>query len=470
MDEELAFAAACDLARRVQRREVSPVELVDGFLDRIDRLDGKLGSVVTVAADRVRAEARAAEHRAGTADALPFDGVPVTVKDLHCTAGIRTTFGTAAMAEHVPGFDEEHVARLRRAGFVVLGKTNTPEWGTVPVTEPALHGPARNPWDPSRTPGGSSGGAAAGLAAGLFPVAHGSDGGGSIRIPAANCGVVGLKPARGRISLAPTFGDKLAGLVTPGPLARHVEDAAALLDLMRGYVAGDPHWAPEPARPFTQEPRTDPGALRLALVTSSPTADFDADAVAAAESAGRLLVDLGHAVEPLELPLPAGLVDHFTTVWVAGLAALPLRPEQLEPFNAHHMRRGRAARAHELLRAIHALQGAARRVVGSCLAYDAVISPALSGPPPAIGAFADLDPDAAFRAACDYVGLMPLANITGQPAVSLPLAWAEPAEGSGPLPRGVMLTGRPADEATLLRLAGQLQRAADWRGQRPPVS
>ena len=478
MDADLATASACELARGVQRRDVSPVELIDGCLERIERIDGQLNSLVALAPERAREEARAARARAGTADARPFDGVPIAIKDLHCTRGLTTTFGTAAMADFVPDFDEEHVARLRRAGFVVVGKTNVPEWGTQPITEPRLHGPTRNPWDLQRSPGGSSGGAAAALAAGLVPVAQGSDGGGSIRIPASCCGVVGVKPSRGRVSLAPLLGDQLAGLVTPGPLTRHVEDATALLDVMRGYVTGDPYWAPEPERPYAAEPATEPGALRVGLITSAPLADFDADTTAAAESTARLLGDLGHAVEPVDtakLGLSADVREQFATLWVCGIAALPLEPEQLEPFNAHHARTGHATAAPRLLQAVASLRLAARRIVAACQEYDVIVSPTLTRPPVPIGAFDGLEPEAAFAAAADYVGLAPLANLTGQPAISLPLAWAGSKEATAHadatgLPVGVMLTGRPADEATLLRLAGQAQRAVGWPAQHPAIA
>lgn len=469
MDDDLAFASACELARRVRDGELSPVEIVDGYLERIERLNGQLGSYVALAPERARQEARAAEARVGGAEALPFDGVPIGVKDLQCTQDVTTTFGTASMADFIPDVDEEHVARLRRAGFIVLGKTNVPEWGTVPVTESRLHGPARNPWDLERTPGGSSGGAAAGLAAGLMPVAHGSDGAGSIRIPASHCGLVGLKPSRGRVSLAPLFGDKLAGLVTPGVLARHVEDAAAVLDVMRGYAAGDPYWAPEPDRPYAVEAATDPGRLRLGLVTSTPIAELGAENVAATEAAARLLENLGHTVEPLELPVPAELTDPFKVLWQSGIAALPVEPEELEAFNAHHLRQGRATGAHELMRAISSLQAASRTIVRTSLTYDAVISPTMAQPPVPLGAFADLDPDPAFGAAADHVGLTPVANITGQPSLSLPLGWTVTSPAPD-LPLGVMVTGRPADEATLLRLAGQLESAVGWTADRPPMA
>lgn len=464
MDTALAFAPAVELARMVRAREVSPVELVDGYLDRIERLDGRLNSIVTLD-ERVREAARAAEARAGDADTPPFHGVPIAIKDLHLTEGLRTTFGTSSLADFVPTIDEESVRRIRAAGFLVMGKTNVPELGSVPVTESALLGPCRNPWDTTRTPGGSSGGAAAALAAGLVPVAHGSDGGGSIRIPAAHCGVFGLKPARGRISHAPLFGDQVVGLSTSGPVARHVEDAAALLDVMAGYVPGDPYWAPPPTRPFVEEARTDPSALRVGLITSSPLTDFHAEAVAATESAGRLLQDLGHDVDAFSVPVEAEAIEHFEVVWTASIASVPLDPATLEPFNAGLHERGCAYSAARLLQAVTALQLITRDVVRASLPYDVVMSPTMSEPPLPIGAMDGLDVDGAFARAAAYVGFTPVANITGQPSMSLPLSWSE--EG---LPLGVMVTGRPADEVTLLRLAGQLQRHADWSGRRPGVS
>lgn len=463
MDAALAFAPAVELARMVRAKEVSPVELVDGCLDRIERLDGRLNSIVTVD-ERARDTARAAEARAGEEDTPAFHGVPIAVKDLHLTEGLRTTFGTSSLAQFVPTFDEENVRRIRGAGFVILGKTNVPELGSVSVTESRLLGPCRNPWDTTRTPGGSSGGAAAALAAGLVPVSHGSDGGGSIRIPAAHCGVFGLKPARGRISHAPLFGDRLAGLGTTGPISRHVEDAAALLDVMAGYVPGDPYWAPPPARPFVEETRTDPHVLRIGLVTTWPLTDFHPDAVAATQSAARLLEDLGHRVEEVGLPVDPGVVEHFKVVWTAGVAAAPIDPATLEPFNAGLHERGQAHSAARLLQAVTALQLVARDIVHASLPYDVVVSPTMSEPPLPIGTMDGLAVDARFDRETAYVGLTPLANITGQPSMNLPLGWSDAG-----LPLGVMATGRPGDEATLLRLAGQVQRHADWSVHRPPV-
>src|SRR3990172_3933302 len=251
---DIAFATATEQAELVRTREVSPVELVETYLERIDRLDPELNSYVTLCADEALAAARTAETEPAQG---PFHGVPIPIKDLHETAGLRTTFSSRAYADFVPAYDVAAVRRLREAGFVLIGKTNTPELGTAPVTESELNGACRNPWGTTRTPGGSSGGAAAALAAGLCPVAHGSDGGGAIRIPASCCGLVGVKAARGRVSPAPYGG--MEGLSTQGPLARSVLDAAALLDVMAGYETGDPWWAPLPQRPFVDEVGADPG-------------------------------------------------------------------------------------------------------------------------------------------------------------------------------------------------------------------
>ena len=242
---ELAFLSAVEQARLIRAGEASSVELVQLCLERIERIDPSLNAFVTVCGDEALAAAGAADSTPGDA---PFRGVPIAVKDLAATAGIRTTYSSRAYADYVPDFDTAVVRRIRDAGFVIVGKTNTPEFGTVAFTESDLNGATRNPWNTDLTPGGSSGGAAAAVAAGLVPIAHATDGGGSIRIPASCCGLFGLKPSRGRVSSAP-FGS-LEGLSTAGPMARTVEDAAHFLDVLAGYEPGDPWWAPPPERPF----------------------------------------------------------------------------------------------------------------------------------------------------------------------------------------------------------------------------
>ena len=261
---DLAFLPATEQARLVREGHVSSVELAELYLERIARIDPELNSFVTVRGEEALDDARAAD---AARDAAPFRGVPIAIKDLTATAGIRTTYSSRAFADNIPDFDTAVVRRLREAGFVILGKTNTPEFGTVAFTESELNGATRNPWNPERTPGGSSGGAAAALAAGLVPLAHGTDGGGSIRIPASCCGVFGLKPSRGRVSTAPF--SSLEGLSTSGPITRSVADAAALLDVLAGYEPGDPWWAPPPERPFAEEPGAPVGRLRIAVTADA---------------------------------------------------------------------------------------------------------------------------------------------------------------------------------------------------------
>jgi amidase len=466
-DDALLLRSALDLAALVRDGAVSPVELTELALARVEERNPTLNALVTVDGDAALAAAKlAAERVMAGGDLPPFLGVPTAIKDVHPTAGLRTTFGTAALAGFVPPFDAEHVRRLREAGFVFVGKTNVPEFGTVPYTESALLGPARNPWDPTRTPGGSSGGAAVAVASGMLPVADGSDGGGSTRIPASACGLFGLKPSRGRVSNAPLFGDLYLGIVTPGPLTRFVADAAAMLDCMAGYVPGDPHWAPPPERPFLAEARTDPGRLRIGVMTASPLPHrtVDPQAAAATEDLGRLLESLGHVVEPCALPVSDQIEELFTDLWTAGLASNPVPIEQLEPFNQHLAQRGLGVSGQQLLRSFSAIQLHCRAIVAASLPFDAVLYPTLTHAPFRVGGLAGLDPDEAYDRAAAFVGFTPIANLTGQPAVSMPTGWS--ADG---LPIGVSALGRPGDEAGLLRLAAQVEAATQWTTRRPAL-
>jgi len=467
VSDELAFAPALELAARVRAREVSPVELTELYLDRIGRIDPQLNAFVTVDADGALATARAAESSPSDA---PFHGVPLSVKDLHETAGLRTTYSTKALAQFVPAADAAVVRRLRGAGFVVLGKTNTPELGTIAVTESELNGACRNPWDPSRTAGGSSGGAAAATAAGLCPAAHGSDGGGSIRNPPSCCGLVGVKPARGRVSPAP-YGSGALGLGTSGPLARTVRDAAALLDVMAGYEPGDSYVAPGPERPFLAECELEAGRLSVAFTTQPPVQvpidDACADAV---RSAAQLIAELGHDVREQTPPWKSDdlLVD-FVRVWQVGPAVAGIDDVSLlEPINRALAEDARATPSPDLTRAIQRLQQVARSVVAFWNDVDVVLTPTLALPPVPVGwTFGDTegDPHAAFAKQILFTPFTPLVNVTGQPALTLPLHWSEDG-----LPIGVQLIGGPFAEATLLRLAAQLERARPWADRRPPIA
>jgi amidase len=464
-DDELAFASALEQAELVRTREVSPVELVTGYLERIEQLDPELNAFVTVCGEEALQEARRAEEVTG--ELPPFHGVPFPVKDLTETARVRTTFSSRAYADHVPEHDTAVVRRLREAGFVLLGKTNTPEFGLSPVTEPELNGPCRSPWDPGRTPGGSSGGGGAAVAAGLAPAAHGSDGGGSIRIPASCCGLFGIKPARGRISNAP-YADGSMALGTSGPLTRTVGDAAALLDVLAGYEPGDAHWAPPPARPFAAEVHEDPAPLRIALVTTPPAeVPVDDACVRAAREAGRLLEELGHTVE--EAPPPwqdDDFMPLFLLVWQVSPTLYPqATPELVEPLTRAFMARAQDTSSVEYIRTVVRLQMLARRVVSFCLNYDLVLTPTLALPPVPIGwIYEGDDPWGQFDRMVRFTPFTAIANVTGQPAVSVPFSQSD--EG---LPVGVQLIGRPADEATLLRVSAQVERARPWAHRRPPA-
>ena len=465
--DELAFAPALELAARVRARDVSPVELVELYLERIDRLDPQLNAYVTVDAEGALAAARAAE--AAPADA-PFHGLPIPIKDLNETAGLRTTYSTKAYRDNVPAVDAAAVRRIREAGFVVLGKTNTPEFGTIAVTESELNGDCRNPWDVSRTPGGSSGGAAAATAAGLCPLAHGTDGGGSIRVPASCCGLVGIKPSRGRVSPAP-YGSGSLGLGTSGPIARTVRDAAALLDVLAGYETGDIFVAPEPERPFLAEADLDPGPLRVAVTVEPPVqVPVDPACAAAARDAAELLADLGHDVREATPPWRSDeSIVHFTRVWQVGPATVGIDDlSLLEPINRALAEDARATPSPEQVQSVMHLQQLVRRLVAFWDDVDVLVTPTLALPPVPIGwtfEETDGDPRLAFARQMLFTPFTPLVNVSGQPAMSLPLH----RDDDG-LPIGVQLIGRPFAEATLVRLAAQLEQARPWADRRPPVS
>ncbi|HET7326112.1 MAG TPA: amidase [Nocardioidaceae bacterium] len=467
---ELHDLTALEQAAALRRAELTSTELVEHYLDRIRRLSDDLGAFVTVTAEQALAAA-ARLDRAGAVgrDGPPLRGVPVAIKDLTATAGVRTTFGAAAMRDFVPDVSDEVVLRLERAGLVSLGKTNTPEFGSPCYTEPEVAPPARTPWDLRRGAGGSSGGAAAAVAAGLVPWAHGSDGGGSIRIPASSCGLVGLKPSRGRVSSAPMFGDPV-GLGTHGTIARTVRDAAALLDLMSGPAVGEPSWAPALPNGETYLHWCDrpPGRLRVARFSEPVIADtaVHPDCLEAYEQASALLTDLGHDVEDVASPLPAGSVEVFETCWAVLTALLP--PEvaesaDLRPLTRWLAERGRRVSAPEFGLAVGELRRLGAHAVRALAPYDAVLTPTLAAPPAPVGSLRDdARPDRDFENQKRFTPYTSAWNVTGMPAVSLPLHWSDG------LPIGVMLAGRPAQEHLLVALAAQVEDAAPWRDRRPP--
>jgi amidase len=472
--DEYTSLDATALADLVRRKQVKPIELVEAAIDLIEQLNPTLNAVVTPMYEQARAGAD------GKLPEGPFTGVPFLLKDLGASyGGVRMTMGSAFLSNFIPDHDTELVVRQKRAGLIILGKTNTPELGILPTTEPRLFGPSRNPWDIKRTTGGSSGGSAAAVAAGIVPMAHANDGGGSIRIPASCCGLFGLKPTRARNPHGPDLGDMFSGLVVEHAVTRSVRDSAALLDATAGPDVGDPYWAPPPMRPFLKEVGTDPGKLRIAFTTTAPTGvTVHADCVSAVRDAAALCASLGHEVEEASPEVNGQLFSQaFIGLWTGGCAwtidGLSLAtgrkpsPEQFEPLTWALYEMGQKQSASAYLLSLTLIQRIARDVARFFQKYDLWLTPTLAEPPLPLGMF-DSTPEnplqGLFRAAA-FVPFTPLCNATGQPAMSVPLFWN--AEG---LPVGVHFIGRFGDEATLFRLAAQLEAARPWASHRPQVS
>ena len=464
--------SALDQAAAVRHREVSPSELVEHYLDRIATWSDAVGAYVTVTAELAREQARQAERtlrETDVDDLPPLLGVPIAIKDLTDVARVRCTLGSAAFADRVATVDAHVVTLLRKAGTVILGKSNAAEFGTPCYTEPDVAPPARTPWDLSRSAGGSSGGAGAAVAAGLAPFAQGNDGGGSVRIPASVCGLVGLKVSRGRVSNGPVSGD-VSGLAWHGPLTRTVRDAAAWLDATAVPMPGDPHWAPPlPAsQTFLAAVDREPGQLRIARYADPVIVDetVDPSCLAAYDDATKLLLELGHRVDDVPAPGGASVVPAFETVWsvLSTLTPVPAADEaKLRPLTRWLRERGGRATGHEYALAMATLQAAARRILVDLLGYDAVLTPTLAMPPVAVGALRDdADPARDFDNQKRFTPFTSVANLTGQPAITLPLGVTPTG-----LPIGVMLAGRPAGEAGLLALAGQLETARPWIDRHP---
>ncbi len=462
-----------DQAAAVRGGELSPVELTEHYLRRVERLDDAVGAYLTVTAERALDDARRAERLLATArpeDLPPLLGVPLPVKDLTPVPGVRWTAGSAAFADRVAGAATRLGELLAEAGTVLLGKTNTPEFGLPAYTESRVGPPARTPYDLSRGAGGSSGGAAAAVAARLAPAAQGSDGGGSIRIPASCCGLVGLKPSRGRVSPAP--GGDISGLVSAGPLARTVRDAAVLLDVMSAEVPGDPVPLARPASSFLSwcdAYRGTPPRLRIGrwAVPDVPGVTVEPEVLEVYEGACALLAELGHEVVDAPQPLAPGDRDAFTPVWAVLAALVPVPPERevdLTPMTRWLRERGRAVGGPRYARALAAMQAVGRTFATAVAGFDAVLTPTLARVPVPVGALRDdADPVADFAAQVAFTPFTAPWNIAGLPAVSLPLG----RTASG-LPVGVMLGARHGAEGPLLALAAQVEAAAGWTGRAAP--
>lgn len=479
MKTETAFLDATAQAELVRRGEVTPLELVDAAIARIEELDLQLSAVIMPLFEKARRQAVSSDLPEG-----PFRGVPFLLKDLLCKSAGDPYHGGMLLLREIDwtaGHDSYLATKFRAAGFVVVGRTNVPELGLIPSTEPAAYGPTHNPWDTSRSPGGSSGGSAAAVAAGMVPAAHGNDGGGSIRIPSSQCGLVGLKPSRARTSLGPDYGDLWSGLVAEHVVTRSVRDTAAILDAVAGPMPGDPYVAPPPARPFADEVKMAPKPLRIGFMTSAPAnmAPVHDECVAATEDAARLLESLGHTVEQTH---PEALDDKefspaFTNVvscWTArelaywGAETKRIIGEQDVELSTWLLaERGRGVSTSEYLQAVVWLQGYARRVASWWAdGFDLLLTPTIAHPPQHLGEFAPT-PDNPLRPLLRTVPIVVFTspfNATGQPAISLPLYWS-----SDGLPIGTQLVAAYGREDLLLRIAAQLEQARPWADRRPRV-
>ena len=470
---ELTWLDATEQARLVRSGEASAAELVEAAIGRIEAANPLLDAVIRTRFDRARSEA-ARDLPGG-----PFRGVPILFKDLGCTVeGEVTAYGLATMRDLAWPVTSYLAEAFRAGGFIPLGRTNVPEMGTAVTTEAQDFPAARNPWDPGRSAGGSSGGSAAAVASGMVPVAHGSDGGGSIRVPSSECGLVGLKPTRGRVSQGPMAAEGWAGGTIDGALTRTVRDAAGVLDVISTPKPGEPYYAPPLWRPLRQEVGTDPGRLRVGVL-DRPAADGyldDPECRAAVARTARLLEDLGHRVEQ---SAPGAMFDeafghHFGTIIAADTEATfqafemllgrPIGADEIEPRNAFYRKMGAGAGAVPYLRSRAWLGMWARRMAAWWGGHDLLLTPTQGAPPPELGWFTAGGPREEGKRVASFIPYTAQFNMTGQPAVSLPLHWT-----AGGLPVGVHLVAACGREDLLIRVASQLEQAAPWADRRPRV-
>jgi len=478
VSDDLARLDATAQAELIRNGEASPAELVEAAIARVEATNGEVNAVIHELFDEGLEAAR------GELPDGPFRGVPFLLKDLGAAfAGQPLHMGMRYLKERdfrAP-VDTFLAQRFRAAGLVTIGKTNAPELGILPTTEPRAYGPTRNPWDLGRSAGGSSGGSAAAVAAGMVPFAHANDGGGSIRIPASNCGLVGLKPSRQRISEGPLVGDIMSGLTTELCVSRSVRDTAALLEAVHGPAPGDPYVAPPPSRPYTDEVGADPGKLRIALSTETIIdREAEPEVIAGARAGAKALEDLGHTVEETEMSMLESLpvIEPFLTRWAAGQAQVldqlsvvggaPITADDVEPLTWALAEIGRQRSAGEYLAAVGLHQALGRMFAGLYESgFDLLLTPTMGEPPPPLGSFDDsgADPMDAFHRAFIDGCFTAAFNATGQPAISLPLHWTEDG-----LPVGVQLVAPLGREDVLLRVAAQLEQAVPWADRIPSAS
>ena len=470
---DIAWLDGIAQADLVRRGEASPLELVDAAIARIERLNPQLDAVIRTRFDLARKEA------ADQVPDGPFRGVPILLKDLGCmVAGEQTAFGIGALRDVAWPVTSFLAEMFRAAGFIVVGRTNVPEFGTTVTTEAMSFPAARNPWNPAHSTGGSSGGSAAAVASGMVPIAHANDGGGSIRIPASECGLVGLKPTRGRVSQGPLTGEGWAGGTIDGSVARTVRDAAAVLDVISKPMPGDPYYAPPLPGPLAREVGADPGRLRIGVVDHAPDERYldDPQCRAAVAAAARLLESLGHHVVPSwpDAMFEPEFIGHFTAIIAADTEATfrafeavlgrQIGDEEIEPRNAAHRQAGRALGSVEYLQARQWIGQWTRRMATWWGDFDLLLTPTLGAPPPELGWFTEAGPEAEGRRIASFIPYTAQFNMTGQPAVSLPLH-----EAPDGLPVGVQLAAAYGREDLLVRVASQLELAAPWADRLPRI-
>lgn len=475
---EIHEFSALELAARIRNREVSAVEVAEHTAARAEQVGPRVGAFITTTPELALEQARAADELLGTAsrasaEVPPLLGVPCPIKDLTPVAGVRYTAGSAALADYIATEDTGVVTLLREAGTLMVGKTNTPEFGLPPYTEPEVAPPARTPWDLTRGAGGSSGGAAAAVSARIVPAAHASDGGGSIRIPAASCGLVGLKPSRGLISSGPNNGDGL-GLSTEGVITRTVRDTAAFLDVLSRPWPGEVYNPPRPATSFLAACDEPVQPLRIGVITDpivAPEAAVHPEAIRGVETAAAALEALGHTVSAAPVPFAAEEWEAFVPMWATMALSAPLPPEAedlLRPLTRVMREQGRAVSGIQLFEAITVMQRLTRVTAQRWANFDLIMCPSLAQPPAPVGSIRDdSDPLGDFQAQKEFTPWSSLWNLTGGPAISLPLHWASVEDGGPELPFGVLLGGTPGQEPTLLALGSQLEEALPWHTRTP---
>lgn len=472
--KEYESCDAVELAQLIQSKQVAPEEVLEAAIEKTEALNPKLNAVVTKMYDQAQEAIKA-----GLPDG-PLTGVPFLLKDLAAHyQGVPTTGGSKVFADYVPDHDSELVASYKEAGLVIFGKTNTPEFGLTITTESVLLGACRNPWNLERTTGGSSGGAAAAVASGMVPVAHASDGGGSIRIPASCCGLFGIKPTRGRVPSGPDRGEGWAGMSCQHAVSRTVRDSALFLDVARGPGLGDPYWAPPLSAPYIDEIAQEPGKLKIAFTTVPPTeVEADAECVTATQNAAKLCESLGHTVVEASPQFDTELFSRSTLPIISASIAADvssrlevlnreMKSDDVEKVTATFVERGQNISGPDYVKAVQGIHAIGRQVAPFFQEYDILLSPVLLTPPIPLGILGlDTDDLQAYGEAFSrFFGFTNLFNATGQPSMSVPLHWSEDG-----LPVGLQFTASFGNEALLFRLAAQLEQAQPWKDRRPDLS